>query len=610
MRSKRERSDILNNIDPNVLGSCLVVRIDKRGNINKCNEPFTKMIGKQNIDVLNTPFSMCLSRKPKIIDSWTDILLKMKYNEDVSDLELPIKTESGDDVVVSWTNFPIKNVENGDLSVLNLVGTPISTTSKGKIDKKEKKQTNKTEGEKKNNKKTKKQEATKEKVEITTSKSQNQSKKINIKKKTIKLSKKKDKSKRKEKDKNIKQKKTIKLSKKKDKSKRKEKNSNETSIIEFQEVDTKLNNDQINLKQSRSQSIEDSTLINLKEQYDALQNSDLLKNNENNNSFRNKIKNRISQKSSYISENEEKKRQSKEKQSNNDKKHQSKKLISNRSIFDKNNEEKELHFQIKNLKKHNEKLEQRNKKFEEKIQSLNFKRKEIKTFFNKNLCFVRDCINVENKRKEFRYMMDQMNQRKQKLEHLETDMILEKKEFKKKIKEFFTWREKLESLEQEIEKRRKYLEEHEAFLNLNFDKVLQYELNQPASYVTEITQESELEAEESPGIVEEDNLFEFLTVEAVVLQRGRIKKINSLFQKMIGFDEKDLIGKHLVDFVGPSGLAGVEQHYVNRLKGVDDLSYDTVFLTRNENEIPVHVKVKTGEFQGQRAEIATFIENQ
>ncbi|RLF57544.1 MAG: hypothetical protein DRN27_07580 [Thermoplasmata archaeon] len=207
-------------------------------------------------------------------------------------------------------------------------------------------------------------------------------------------------------------------------------------------------------------------------------------------------------------------------------------------------------------------------------------------------------------------MMDQMNQRKQKLERLETDMILEKKEFKKKIEEFFTWREKLEQLEQEIEKRRKYLAEHETFLNENFDKVLQHELNQPASYIGEVISELKNGAEDSPGIVEEDDLFESLTIEAVVLQRGRIKKVNSLFKKMIGFDAKDIIGKHLVDFVGPAGLAGVEQHYVNRLKGVDDLSYDTVFLAKNENEISVHVKVKAGEFQGQRAEIATFIENQ
>jgi PAS domain S-box-containing protein len=121
-------------------------------------------------------------------------------------------------------------------------------------------------------------------------------------------------------------------------------------------------------------------------------------------------------------------------------------------------------------------------------------------------------------------------------------------------------------------------------------------------------QYKEQDEEEPVGVVEEDDLFESLTVEAVVLQRGRIKKVNSLFQQLVGYSEKDIIGKHLVDFVGPSGLAGVEQHYVNRLKGVDDISYDTVFLTDQEREIPVHVKVKTGEFQGQRAEIATFRE--
>ena len=270
--------------------------------------------------------------------------------------------------------------------------------------------------------------------------------------------------------------------------------------------------------------------------------------------------------------------------------------------------DKPLAEQVKILQKQNEKLDNEIKQLEEKIETLKIGKTSIKTFLNKNISFIRDCVSIDKKRAEFTYMMDQMNQRKQKLEHLETDMIFEKKEFKKKIEEFFTWREKLEQLEQEIEKRRQYLEEHETFLNENFDKVLEHELNSPAPYVEETPQINEPEEEESAGIVEEDDLFEALTVEAVVLQRGRIKKVNSLFQQLIGYGEKDLVGKHLVDFVGPSGLAGVEQHYVNRLKGVDDISYDTVFLTEKEKEIPVHVKVKTGEFQGQRAEIATFRE--
>jgi hypothetical protein len=47
---------------------------------------------------------------------------------------------------------------------------------------------------------------------------------------------------------------------------------------------------------------------------------------------------------------------------------------------------------------------------------------------------------------------------------------------------------------------------------------------------------------------------------------------------------------------------------MNRLKGVDDSKYQTVFLSKAEDEIPVKVHVKTGDFQGERAEIATFNE--
>ncbi|MDG6219678.1 MAG: PAS domain S-box protein, partial [Candidatus Thermoplasmatota archaeon] len=263
---------------------------------------------------------------------------------------------------------------------------------------------------------------------------------------------------------------------------------------------------------------------------------------------------------------------------------------------------------IGDLQKENSNLQKQIQSLQKDLQDAELKKNELKEFFNRKFRFIRDSIGIKKKRKEFQMMMEQLNERKQKLETLETDMILEKKEFKQKIEEFVIWREKLEQLEQEIEKRRQFLSEQEAFLNEQYDKVLSHELMQPASYSQTSENAGEKHSPEDPGILEKDDLFNALTVEAAVLQRGRIKKANKLFAQMIGYSEDELVGKHLVDFVCPNGLAGVEQHYMNRLKGVDDSTYKTVFLSKNEDEIPVKVHVKTSDFQGERAEIVTFNE--
>ncbi|RLF58588.1 MAG: hypothetical protein DRN27_05030, partial [Thermoplasmata archaeon] len=126
MRSKEERSDILEDIDPKRKGSCLVVGIDKRGNITKFNEEFEEMTGKKRAGVLNTPFSTFFSKEYKFIDSWMDLIIKMRSNEKIPDMDLPMQTKNGEDVLVSWTSFPLTSNDKNAVSMLNLVGTPIS----------------------------------------------------------------------------------------------------------------------------------------------------------------------------------------------------------------------------------------------------------------------------------------------------------------------------------------------------------------------------------------------------------------------------------------------------------------------------------------------------
>jgi len=587
-----ERPIYIRDTDPLHQGSTLVVGIDKKGNITRFNDTLEQLTGSSKKEVLDVPFSTYFSKQIPA-EELQKLVNQARFSPDSVDIDTSFQTAHGEKMVVSWTGFPIKNEEDGRVSQLNLVGTPLNDGNtaeekksnpkkKSTLSKKNPSSTNKDRKQKTSQKEQKEEKSTNDHPKKDIENSSNQ-KSDKIKSSKKEKTERKEKPKKTSKSSNRKKKETsndhsakktkkkIKIKKRTKKSKtNKEKSSDKSTESTKEELD-----------QSNNEISEESTKktnLDIKNRFSTL----LPKNKE-------KSKNRFLLTRLVKKEN----------------------LSDGKKGLKKDKKKKEtsnsLKDTIKKLKKENKKLKKENDKLEKKLSYAQFKRNEIKTFFNSKFRFIRDSVAIKKKREEFQQMMQQLSDRKQKLEQLEADMILEKKEFKHKIEEFITWREKLEKLEEEIEKRRQFLSEQEAFLNEQYDKVLTHELEQPASYTHQPEQENP-ESEKDEGILEKDDLFNSLTVEAAVLQRGRIKKANKRFAQMLGYSEDELVGKHLVDFVGPSGLPGVEQHYMNRLKGVDDASYHTVFLSKEENEIPVKVNVKTGDFQGERAEIATFNE--
>ncbi|MBS3802180.1 MAG: PAS domain-containing protein [Candidatus Thermoplasmatota archaeon] len=591
MTRKMERPIFIRDKNPLAQGSSLVVGIDKKGKIIRFNDTLEQFTGSVKKDVLDVPFASYFSKQiPK--KELEKLVKQARYNPDSLDIDTSFRTVQGDDVVVSWTGFAIKNDEDGRVSQLNLVGTPqkqITSSAQSKKTSKKKNSTpkSKTKKQKKSEKKsTTKPEESKQILSASQSKKQDS--------KNEELSKPNPK-----KTENKKKKSKLKKQNKENKTSSKTKSFNTNS--------SKKKRKKINIKRkSKSKKTKEPNTEKLEEK------------------INDQKKKKLFSKRISFKKRKPKSSPKNEKQTN----LLSKTLkISKPSLFSKiktpsfNIKPKKKQGQIKHkhksekksvkqLKKELSKLTKQNRKLENKLQEIQLNKQKIKDFFNTNLRFFRDSIGIKKKREEFRLMMKQLSDRKQKLEQLETDMVLEKKEFKQKIEEFILWREKLEKLEQEIEKRRKFLSEQETFLNSQYDKVLSHELSQPASYTQELKQEAEIdeESKDDSGLIEKEDLFNSLTVEAAVLQRGRIKKINDLFAKMLGFSEDDLIGKHLVDFVTPLGLEGVEHHYMNRLKGVDDLSYQTVFMSKTKDEIPVKVNIKNTDFHGERAEIVTFNE--
>jgi len=587
MKEKMERPIFNRNSDPNSQGSTLVVGIDKKGNIIRFNDTLEQLTGSEKKDVINVPFSSYFSKQiPE--EELQKLITQARFNPENVDVDTSFQTVSGDNVLISWTGFPIKNQNDGMVSQLNLVGTPQKQYS-AKTSMKSKKEDSSIRSSTQNNKSNKSAKKTFKPNKKKASETKNVSNRYNHvaknnesssesnktsssrKEKESKKDSNKENKKKKSKHKKTKSKdsKKKKSSKRKIRIRRKTKKSNKKK-----ETSTNLPNQEDQSSKSSSESLISKRflkpVISRNKTYEKSNTSPKIS------LFTKKLK-----KSEYTEDGK-----------------------SDRKI------EKSLRKKIKQLQKENEQLQKQNGKLEKNIESAELKKEKIKGFFNEKFRFIRDSVGIKKKREEFHQMMHQLNQRKQRLEQLETDMVLEKKEFKQKIEEFISWREKLERLEQEIEKRRQFLSDQENYLNQQYDKVLSHELTQPANYTkaSDEKESNEKDRIDDQGILEKDDLFNSLSVEAAVLQRGRIKKANKLFANMLGYSEDELIGKHLVDFVGPNGLSGVEQHYMNRLKGVDDASYQTVFLSKSEDEIPVKVHVKNGDFQGERAEIATFNE--
>ena len=51
---------------------------------------------------------------------------------------------------------------------------------------------------------------------------------------------------------------------------------------------------------------------------------------------------------------------------------------------------------------------------------------------------------------------------------------------------------------------------------------------------------------------------------------------------------------------------GIEKYYRDRLKGTDSSSYESIFLTKDNNKIWVNVNIKSSYLNGEKADIMLF----
>lgn len=208
----------------------------------------------------------------------------------------------------------------------------------------------------------------------------------------------------------------------------------------------------------------------------------------------------------------------------------------------------------------------------------------------------------ETKKDESESMIHELEERKNMLDNLETQLIKEKESINKQRDEFFKWRKKLEELEDEIENRRKELVENERMFNERF--VSSSNLSNNDKF-TEDNDGLTFDTKKDEEISESHEILDKIPESAAIVQRGILKQVNQRFIELLGYNANDvLLDKSLLDFVDSEGLSGIEEYYLNRLKGVTISSYETIFLTNDNKKIHVEIYTKSIIYNGEKADIA------
>ncbi len=163
---------------------------------------------------------------------------------------------------------------------------------------------------------------------------------------------------------------------------------------------------------------------------------------------------------------------------------------------------------------------------------------------------------------------------------------------------------KLSKLEEEIEKRRSNLVEKEKSFRERLVSSTRREsyrsLSTSTSNKTIYSDENNKEGEEYCKILDE------ISECAAIVQRGTLKQINSYFAELIGYKIEEIVDRSLLDFVVPEGLAGIKKHHLDKLRGASRSSYETVFLTKENNKVTVEISTKLTCFNGKEAEFSVF----
>lgn len=300
--------------------------------------------------------------------------------------------------------------------------------------------------------------------------------------------------------------------------------------------------------------------------------------------------------------------------------------IMDKTVKDLSKKYEKLSEKLKELEKKDRKLERKNKLLEKNLKNLKIhmkksskikldknsqysqittkKTEKDKYSFKKMPDFFPSPLRTKKKRGAFELRICALDERAKELGELEAQLLKDRKIHDKRIAEFTAWKEKLLSLEAEIEKRRRDIVELEDALRENLSSS-----SASGNDFDVVSSETE-DSSSDENVVQEDyhEILDKIPQCAAIVQRSIVKQINSSFAELVGFETDEIVEKSLFDFIALEGLADVEKYYLGRLKGSGNSTYETIFSTKDGSKIQVEVSVKPTTYNGEKAEIAVVKE--
>jgi PAS domain S-box-containing protein len=485
----------------------LIISIDKKGKIVQFNKECEKITGYKRYEVLNKEFFDFLIPE-NYFEQWKRMFDSASRDEVINDLKLPWLTRQGQEIMVSWSSFPIEEVE-GEIEDICLIGKLIIPDSDAKEPLLE---------------------------QIT------------------------------------------------------EEAEDKESVIEF--IKDGIENDEADVVNKIDRDMEDETVFTLGNKRVIFKKSSSTSPRETVDTGKEKIPSRKKVKKKPTKTKPVKTRPVK--------------TVEEKKIDESYKPSVESYHGldkiIKDLEKKNKQLEKENKKLEKNLKSLKTRLPNLKKDKKSQTSTVFGSLKGKRKQEEFEDMIHELDERKSLLDNLEAQLTKEKENIDQQRQEFFKWREKLESLEDEIESRRKELVEQEKIFSDRFVSSSDEGISESAG----IDSESASDVETKKETIEKHEILYKISEGAAIVQRGILKQVNRPFVELLGYNMEEILEKSLLDFVVQEGFSGIEKYYLNRLKGEAVSSFETVFLTKDENRLAVEISIRPIVFNGEKADIAVF----